>query len=163
MTQSDPRTTDQRTPDQRTLVALATLGSITLLGGAFMFQFLGYPPCKMCLWQRWPHAAAILIGCSAMMLGGLRLAAVLGAIATAVTGGIAVYHTGVERDWWEGPSSCTGGASLDMGSLLSTTGTDIVMCDQVAWELFGLSMASWNALASFVICGIWIWALLRRA
>ncbi|MCG7574892.1 disulfide bond formation protein B [Phaeobacter sp. CNT1-3] len=151
-------------PDQRTLVALATLGSITLLGGAFMFQFLGYPPCEMCLWQRWPHATAILIGCIALMLGGLRVFAVLGAMAAATTGGIAVYHTGVERKWWEGPDSCTGGGSgLDMGSLLSTEGANIVMCDQVSWELFGLSMASWNALASFALAALWIVAALRRA
>jgi disulfide bond formation protein DsbB len=50
-----------------------------------------------------------------------------------------------------------------MGSLLSTEGAGIVMCDQVSWELFGLSMASWNAVASFAIAGLWVLAFLRRA
>ena len=47
---------------RKTLIALAAGGSALLLLGAFFFQYLGYAPCKMCLWQRWPHAAAIIIG-----------------------------------------------------------------------------------------------------
>ena len=38
---------------------LAAGGSLALLLGAFGFQALGYAPCKLCLWQRWPHGAAI--------------------------------------------------------------------------------------------------------
>ena len=149
--------------DRRSLVALATLGSITLLGGAFMFQFLGYAPCQMCLWQRWPHAVAIVIGCAALSLGGMVPLSWLGMVAALSTGGLGVYHTGVERAWWQGPTSCTSGGGLDMNSLLSTEGSAIVLCDQVSWELLGLSMASWNALASFVIAGIWVWAATRKA
>lgn len=153
-----------QTLDRRSLVALATLGSIALLGGAFMFQFLGYAPCKMCLWQRWPHAAVIAIGCLSLVFGGLRAASGLAALAALTTGGIGVYHTGVERGWWEGPTSCSGaGNGLDMNSLLSTTGSDIVMCDQVVWSLLGLSMASWNAVASAMIAALFVYAAARRA
>ncbi|WP_412562912.1 disulfide bond formation protein B [Thalassobius sp. MITS945101] len=150
--------------DRRTLIGLATLGSMALLGGAFFFQFLGYAPCKMCLWQRWPHAAAIVIGGAAMVLGGERLLALLGGGAALITGGIGAYHTGVERGWWEGPTSCSGGGNgLDMGNLLSTTGGDVVMCDQVTWQFLSLSMASWNALASFALVALWIFAATRKS
>ena len=54
------------------LVSLATLGSAGLLAGAFMFQALGYAPCDLCLLQRWPHGAAVLIG-GAMLSLPLRL------------------------------------------------------------------------------------------
>ena len=31
--------------------------------GAFAFQHLGgLAPCKLCLWQRWPHGAAVALG-----------------------------------------------------------------------------------------------------
>ena len=44
-------------------VILAIVGSLSLLLGALAFQHLGgLAPCKMCIWQRWPHAAAVLIG-----------------------------------------------------------------------------------------------------
>ncbi|SMY07464.1 disulfide bond formation protein B [Flavimaricola marinus] len=144
---------------------LAAGGSAALLGGAFVFQLLGYAPCAMCLWQRWPHAAAIVIGLLALVLGW-RALAWLGALAAAITSGIGVYHTGVERGWWEGPASCTGTGSglgtLDGGDLLSLDAPALVLCDQVSWEFLTLSMASWNALFSAILVVFWIKAALQR-
>jgi len=39
----------------------------------------------------------------------------------------------------------------------------VVRCTDVAWEMLGLSMASWNAVASFALAGLWLFAALRRA
>ena len=90
------------------LILLAALGSAGLLAGAFGFQYLGgMAPCELCLWQRWPHAAAVLIGVLALMIGG-RLWALLGMAAALATAGIGVFHVGVEQKWWEGLASCTG-------------------------------------------------------
>ena len=143
------------------LVFLATLGSAALLGGAYVFQFLGYLPCQMCYWQRWPHMAAIVIGLIALRVAGPILP-LLGAAATATTGGLGIYHTGVERDWWDGPASCTGGGGLS-GDLLSLDGPRLIMCDQVSWEFLSLSMPSWNALFSFALCALWIAAARARS
>ena len=67
------------------LILLATLGSVGLLGGAFAFQYIGgLAPCQLCLWQRWPHAAAILIGALALIVtrGTIaRILPLLGALA----------------------------------------------------------------------------------
>ena len=145
---------------RRTLIALAAGGSAALLLGAFYYQFTGYPPCAMCLWQRWPHAAAIAIGAVALLVPGLLLP-LMGALAALTTAGIGLYHTGVERDWWEGPTSCTGTGDLgglSGADLLSLDAPRLVMCDQVSWEWLGLSMASWNALASLGLALIWLLA-----
>lgn len=147
------------------MITLAAGGSAALLAGAYMFQALGYPPCAMCLWQRWPHFAAIAIGIVALKVPGPLLPA-LGALAAGTTGAIGIYHTGVERDWWEGPTSCTGNGGLDglTGSdLLAIEGPRIVMCDQVSWEFLSLSMASWNAIFSFDLMAGWIFAMLLSA
>ena len=144
------------------LIALAAFGSFALLAGAFLFQWLGYAPCKMCLWQRWPHAVAIVIGLLALVLTRLQTQlALLGGLAALTTGAIGLYHTGVERDWWEGPTSCSGSGALDTNNLLSTDITPIVMCDDVVWSLMGLSMAAFNALISLALVGIWIAAARR--
>ncbi len=142
-----------------TLIILAAGGSAALLAGAYMFQYAGYPPCQMCYWQRWPHFAAVAIG-GLVLAFGSRTLAYLGAVAAAITSGIGVFHTGVERGWWEGPSSCTGGSDLGSlaGDLLSMDGPRLVMCDQVSWQMLGLSMASWNALFSAVLVVLWIMA-----
>lgn len=146
------------------LIILAAGGSAALLAGAFFFQMIGYPPCAMCLWQRWPHAAAVAIGVAAFALG-TRALCWLGAAAAASTGALGLYHTGVERKWWQGPTSCTGsGDSLGglSGADLLSTDTSVVMCDQVSWQFLGLSMASWNFIASMVLVVLWVMAARRR-
>ncbi|WP_373028660.1 disulfide bond formation protein B [Sulfitobacter sp.] len=153
---------------RKTLVLLATLGSAALLLGAFGFQHLGgMAPCKLCLWQRWPHAAANVIGVI-VLFGAPRALIWLGALAVTVTGAIGVYHAGVEWKWWPGPSSCTGGG-MDLGALsgsdlLSTTApSGLVMCDEIVWQLFGLSMAGWNAVICVVLLAFWVAAARARA
>ena len=146
-----------------TLIALATLGSAALLAGAFGFQYLGgLAPCHLCLLQRYPHAAAIVIGLLALLIPkGLlgRLLPLTGAAATLTTAAYAAYHTGVERHWWLGPTTCT------MGSISNLSAKDLtaqlfalplVQCDKVAWSMMGISMASWNMLASLLLTAIWL-------
>jgi disulfide bond formation protein DsbB len=154
------------TMNRRTLIALAAAGSGVLLLSAFLFQYIGgLAPCAMCLWQRWPHAAALLIGAVGVAAPSAALAA-LGGLAMLGNAGIALYHTGVERDWWDGPASCSGGS--DIGStavadlLNPEIGGGIVMCDEVAWSMLGLSMASWNGLACLGLAAIWALAARRR-
>ena len=143
-------------------IFIAAFGSFALLAGAFLFQLMGYAPCKMCLWQRYPHAVAIVLGILALILTRFQTQlALLGALAALTTCGIGVYHTGVERDWWEGPTSCTGGGALNLADPLNTDIAPIVMCDDVVWSLMGLSMASYNALISLVLLGLWIAAARR--
>ncbi|KIN60883.1 disulfide bond formation protein DsbB [Sulfitobacter noctilucae] len=151
---------------QKHLILLGTIGSFAVLAGAFGFQHLGgLAPCKLCLWQRWPHAAAVIIG-AVVLAGGPRALAWLGAVAAAATGAIGTYHAGVEWGWWPGPSSCSGGgadlSAMDGGALLSLdTPTGVVMCDEVVWQMLGLSMAGWNAVISFGLAAIWIIAARR--
>lgn len=143
---------------------MATAGSLALLLGAWGFQHLGgLAPCAMCLWQRWPHAAALVFGAGALAAAGAARAAVamLGAGAALVTAGIGVFHTGVERGWWPGPTSCSGGGAVgsmpSATDLLATEGTaTAAMCDAVVWSFAGLSMASWNALLSIGLAAVWL-------
>ncbi len=144
---------------RKNLILIATLGSIAMLGGAFGFQYIGdMAPCKLCLWQRWPHAAAILIGIIGFATGRRELA-IAGMLAALATAGIGVYHTGVEQAWWEGPTTCTSGsiAGLSTEDLLNQImNAPVVRCDEIPWALFGISMAAWNAIISFILAGIWL-------
>ncbi|OIQ45443.1 MAG: disulfide bond formation protein B [Roseobacter sp. MedPE-SW] len=147
---------------RRILILAATLGSAAMMLGALGFQYIGeLPPCKMCYWQRYPHVAAVGIGILAFLLPGVGMTALLylGAFAALVTAGIGVYHTGVERGYWEGPTTCTSGpvGGLTPEQLMEQImGAPLVRCDEVPWELFTLSMASWNAIISFALVGLWI-------
>jgi len=144
---------------------LLTLASVAIILSAWGFQYIGgYPPCKMCYWQRYPHFAAIAIGALALATKQ-RLFAWLGATAMLATGGIGVFHSGVERKLWDGPSSCSSssiqGLSTDelFDQIMSAP---LVRCDEIPWEMFGLTMANLNALGSFAFAAGWIWAALKK-
>ena len=147
------------------LIAFSALSSALILGGAFVFQALGYAPCKLCLWQRWPHAAAIVIGGVALGTGKKALAW-LGAVSAAITSALGFYHSGVERKLWEGPSSCTGGGvgDLSVEDLMSQiNAAPLIRCDEIPWEFLGLTMANLNALGSLVLVFVWIAAATKKA
>lgn len=148
------------------LILLAAGGSLALLLGAFAFQYYGgLAPCVLCLWQRWPHAAAVGIGVVALAFGG-RALAYLGALAAAASAVIGVFHVGVEQKWWSGLASCT------VNTMEGLTGADLLntditlgapaACDQIAWAMFGISMAGWNVIASLVLAGVWLMAARTR-
>lgn len=152
---------------RRSLILLAGLGSAAMLATAFGFQFIaGLLPCQLCLWQRWPHAAAIALGAVGAAVPAPAVA-LLGGASMLTNAGIALFHTGIERAWWPGPQTCASSAAQDLGAmsavdLLDTTsGPQIVLCDEVAWEMFGLSMASWNGLASLALAAVWFAAARR--
>jgi disulfide bond formation protein DsbB len=149
-------------------ILLAVLGSASLLLGAFGFQYIGkLAPCPMCLWQRWPHAVAILIGVLAMTLlwRQRRWLAGLGGIAMAMSAGIGLFHAGVEQKWWDGPSSCSGAdpTALSTDELLQQLmTTPLVRCDEIVWDLFGITMAGWNTIISTGLALLWVFAALPK-
>jgi disulfide bond formation protein DsbB len=151
---------------RKTLTLIATLGSGAILAGAFAFQYIGgLAPCQLCLWQRWPHAAAVVIGLMALALGW-RILALAGAAAALATAGIGAFHVGVEQKWWEGLASCTAGSinGISTADLLNPNVAVAapVRCDAIAWQLAGVSMAGWNVILSLGLMLIWI-AAARRA
>ncbi len=150
-----------------TYVILAAGGSAALLLGAWGFQHIGgLAPCKMCIWQRYPHVAAVVIGALALMLPKLNPLPLIGALAAMITAGIGFFHAGVEQGWWEGPSTCTSG---DIGGLSAEElmnqimAAPLVRCDEIPWDMFGLSMAGWNAALSAVLVLLWLAAWRAKA
>jgi len=150
--------------ERRALAPL--LGSIALLLAALGFQYLGgLSPCPLCIDQRWAHGVAIVLGLL-VLAWPRRGLAVLAGLAALGGAGIALYHAGIELHWWAGPTTCTTpepGAAAPAGELLDRIlATPVVLCDQVAWSLLGLSMAAWNAILSLLIALLWFRAAAAR-
>ena len=148
------------------LASLAGLGSAAMLAGALFFQYVvGLAPCELCILQRWPHLAAFVLGVVVWFFPAVWIMA-LGAIAAATASGLGVYHTGVERGWWQGPTTCSGAGDITQLTpqqlLDQILAAPVVRCTDVAWEMFGLSMASWNAILSLGLVGLWLLAMRQR-
>lgn len=148
--------------------ALLLIGPAALLAGALAFQHLGgLQPCEMCLWQRWGLLAVLAPALIALVWPGARRPLLaLAALAALATAGVALWHMGVERQWWPSPTPCAappGLADGPGGFAGSILGAAIVRCDAVPWSLAGLSMAGWNMILSFLIAGASLaWLSARR-
>ncbi len=133
--------------------------AIAALTIAYVAQYTyGLEPCVLCLWQRVPYAAVIVLAAAALAIGsgpgGTRRTALLiglGGMAFLIGGGIAFYHVGVEQHWWASVTGCSGGppAAMSIADLQAAlTAPPPKACDAVDWTFAGLSMATWNALLS---------------
>lgn len=134
-------------------ILIALIASLGTLATVFVAQYgFGLKPCVLCVYQRWPYAAIIALAILAYFLRG-KIADVYfkGAIALsfAVTAGIGAFHVGVEKGWWEGSAECTADTSnaVSLADLKAQIlSAPLIKCDEVAWELFGISMAGYNFL-----------------
>ena len=143
---------------------LALIVPSALMLGALGSQYIGgLYPCEMCYWQRWPHDAAIVL---ALFAFGTRVnkashvLVALAALAIMVSGGIGVFHAGVEYGWWPGITTCsTTAAGVSLEDIMRAP---VVRCDVPQWTLLGLSLAGYNAIISLG-AGAVILGLLRRA
>ena len=136
------------------------LCALALLFGALGFQYIGgVKPCEMCHWQRWAHIAAGLVGIVGVALAKDRARALAWIAIGCVTisGLIGLYQSGMQWGILPGPTSCSGHRFV-MGSNV----VPVVQCDVVTWSLFGLSLATYNAIFSFLIAGLGSVALLKE-
>ena len=155
-----------RLVDSRHVPWLTAGFSLAALCLAWLAQYgFGLAPCPLCLWQRDAYWAAIVLSLLAILLGsrspgsrgwGRRWVLALIGLAFLSGAGIAFFHVGVEQKWWEGASSCVGGnlsglGGADLEAAIMTA--PVTRCDDVAFELFGISMAGYNGLLSLALAG----------
>ena len=127
---------------------VAFVTPLALLGGALVGQFaFGLIPCELCVEQRWPHVAALLLAGAAFAVrdrAAVRWLVVVAAGGLATSALIGGYHAGVEYGWWQGPNCGAGGG----GALADILARPVVACDKVQWSLLGVSLAGFNFLIS---------------
>jgi disulfide bond formation protein DsbB len=151
-----------------TACLLLALASGAVLLAAFAFQYLGgAQPCHLCLLERWPYAGLIALGLIGWrwrprMMLGLACLVLLGSAA------LAGYHVGVEQGWFALPESCAAGGKAGSIEELQRMLTEAPpACDQIRFTLLGLSLASWNVVASLALAAFAATAVLglgrRRA
>src|SRR5262249_22748440 len=126
----------QANPIVAAAVVVAIGGAATIVG-AWIFPYLGYPPCALCLEQRHPYSFGIPLAVLIILgetVGSRRriLLAALAVIAGLMLWNVALgtYHAGAEWKWWAGPDTCGGTADVGGGNLLEKLqSVTVVRCD----------------------------------
>ncbi|MBL4740090.1 MAG: disulfide bond formation protein B [Sneathiella sp.] len=148
------------------LVSLAA--SIGSLSFVFIAQFgFNLLPCVLCIYQRWPYALVIVVSLAGLALAkkvGEKLFQFVVAAGFAATAAIGAFHVGVEQGWWEGLTGCVADTSQSqtLAELKSQImSAPLIKCDEIAWELFGISMAGYNALFASALAIFMILAMFK--
>jgi len=147
-------------------ISLLLAASVIVLGTALLSQFAGgLQPCELCLYERWPYDAMIVLALLALVSGKAvrMIVLVLAALIFAGSSILSAYHVAIEQHWIEGPTACTGDVAANSPEALlrSLQGREPVLCDVVQWSFHGISLAGLNLAVSLVLCAFAIWALMR--
>lgn len=136
---------------------LMVLASGAMLAAAhFYFQrLLGLTPCPLCLDQRNWHWAVVGVSLLAFLVtrlkpGLLRWAVLIIGLVLLGSAAQGAYHVAVEQHWVI--AQCDARAAAGDIRPMDFEGTfEVPKCDQIAWSMWGISMAGWNALISLLL------------
>ncbi len=126
---------------------------ISLLIALYIEFFLGYKPCKLCIYQRIPYLISIFI--TFLGLNYSKNLFWLYALLLTFFSNVLVsgYHFGIEQEIFNEFSGCVGNSLniIDKNELLKLLNSEINSCKNVDFKFFGLSLATINFLLSFII------------
>jgi disulfide bond formation protein DsbB len=142
---------------------LLAIAAVLILAAVLAFQYLGgAAPCPLCIWQRYPYGLLIAVGVIGFFWQPRPMLA-LGALVLLVGAGLAGYHYGIEQGWFALPAGCAaGGDATSVEELRQMLREAPPACDQVRFNVLGLSLAAWNALASLGLAAFAAYAASRR-
>ena len=143
------------------------ISSLMLLSAFYLEYFHGALPCDLCITQRWFHVA--IIGYSFIViliinktLISNKLLILVGSILWLSSSLAGLYHFGIEMNFWTGPDGCSSNIDFSKDTLTYLLNKSPIKCDEVMFEIFGLSLAGWNVLASLFIFLLGITLLLNK-
>ncbi len=143
--------------------------SLVALAGALFAQLaLDMAPCQMCIYQRIPFVVILALSGIGLFVNKAEIP-FLGAIGVVfeINAALALYHTGIERQWWSESSGCK--ANFDFNNISAQslldkiTSAQISSCSEIPWQdpLLGLSMANYNLLLCLGMSSLCLYGIYR--
>ena len=135
--------------------------SILSLSIAYFIQYvLGHKPCNLCIIERIPYIAAIILISLIFILNRYQkiisslilIFFIFGAV-------VSFYHFGIEQGFFSESLVCDlgNGQPLNKEDLLNQLKkTEIVSCKDVTFRFLGLSLATINTVISLILSGIMV-------
>lgn len=133
------------------------LAAVTAAGlaAAWTIEALGYAPCPLCLYQRYPYYLAVPVLAIAALVGRPRFGLAVAGVLYLVDAGIAAYHSGVELGVFTLPEGCAAqGRAASLEELKAQVLGTVPRCDRPELFVLGLSLANWNTLLAAGLAGL---------
>ena len=141
--------------NKTTLNIILFLSIISLVSAYFIEYILGYKPCNLCLIERLPYFITIIIILIGSIVSRLEkiILITLALIFSAATI-LSFYHFGIEQGFFNESLVCISNNeinNLSKEDLIKELQKEVVSCKDVQFTLLGLSLATINAIISFIL------------
>ena len=128
---------------------------IALVSAYFIEYILGHQPCNLCLYERIPYFLAILIVSINYKYNKLEKYIILSlAIIFLIATILSLYHLGIEQGFIQESLLCDlekGANILDKDEILKQLQQKNISCKDVTFQIFGLSLTSYNIIISILL------------
>ena len=146
--------------NKSTLNIILIFSIFALIAAYFIQYILGHKPCNLCLIERIPYFAAVIIISLIFIFNKyekffsliLGLFFIFGSI-------ISLYHFGIEQGFFSESLVCDLGSNnktISTQDLLRQLEEKTVSCKDVTFKILGFSLATFNTVLSFVLSVIMI-------
>jgi disulfide bond formation protein DsbB len=128
---------------------------IALVSAYFIEYILGHQPCNLCIYERIPYFLAILIILINYKYNKLEKYIILSlAIIFLIATILSLYHLGIEQGFIQESLLCDlekGANILDKDEILKQLQQKNISCKDVTFQIFGLSLTSYNIIISILL------------
>ena len=142
--------------NNRTSLNLLIIFSFIALSFAYFVEFiLGHEPCNLCKIERIPYIGSLILGSLIIFLnrwGKIILSIIL--VLFVFGSIISIYHVGIEQGIFSESLLCELSFNNNIQNaeeLLKTLKKTPISCKDVTFKIFGLSLATFNAVLSILI------------
>jgi len=134
-------------------IVIFTISFFSLAAALYVEYILGFKPCILCLYQRLPYIAALLIILIAFFYENKKIILIFLAFTFMINIVLSGYHVSIEKEFVEPIFSCAGKDTdaLEKEEILKSLNNIQPDCKDVDFSLFGISLATLNFINSFVL------------
>ena len=135
--------------------------SIATLSIAYFIQYvLGHIPCNLCLIERIPYLAAVILIPLIFIISKFEKLIISIILICFIAGAlVSFYHFGIEQGFFEESFVCdleSSNSNLSKEQLLKQLKNTPISCKEVTFKFLGLSLATINTVISIILSGIMI-------
>ena len=148
------------------LNSLIVLSFITLSFAYFVEFILQHEPCSLCKIERIPYIGSIILGSLILFINKWEKIILILILLLFIFGSlISIYHVGIEQGIFSESFLCELGININIQNpdeLLKTLEKTPISCKDVTFKIFGLSLATFNAVLSIAISYILLKVILKK-
>ena len=127
---------------------------LSILYAIYVENYLGFKPCKLCLFQRIPLVMTLIISIIGIYFNKNSYILILLLTVFIISALISGYHFGIENNFFNEILGCTSNNlnEINKSEILKSLNIIPNDCKDVNFRVFGQSLSSLNFLSSFIVC-----------